>query len=1135
MKRSVLSLLGWLTGVLVAATAQDIATAKQSASPPAARVHQRRPLKDVLVDLEKRHGVHFLYEGHLLDKRRVRYEASQTDKLDAVLQRILDADLRYRQVENTLYAIFPAGEAKTPAPADRPAQAQPESRLEAAPDRQLTGKVTDGEKGQGLPGVSIVLKGTTTGTTTDGSGQYRLTVPEAGAVLVFSYVGYVSQEVNVGTRTAVDVTLQAETRTLGEVVVIGYGTQRKRDVTGSIGSVSAAEIKALPVTNASQALQGRVAGVQVSATDAAPGGAIRVRIRGGNSINANSGPLYVIDGFAGVGDLNSINPNDIESLEVLKDASATAIYGARGANGVVLITTKRGKSGQSNVDFESYYGFQQVGKQLDMLNAREQATLINEAIANDNQYAAANNQKPLFFTPDQIQSFGEGTDWQREIFRVAPMQNYQLTLSGGEAKTRYAISGNYFNQQGIIHNSGFKRGSLRINLDRDISAKLSLNNSLVISRSLQNAVSANTDGSINAPSVTQSALTISPIQSVYNATGGYNRNYTGLFPVENPYALAVEPVNKLHQNRVIENLALNYNPTDWLTVKISGGIDFANTRGQTYFPSTLLLSQSNNGIARLNQLEHFSWINENTVTFSRTFAQKHALNVLAGFTQQSTRDEGFGAESRSFATDALTFNSLETGSDFRRPNSTSVVYTLLSYIGRINYVLSDKYLFTFTARADGSSRFAKNNKWGYFPSGAVAWRLSEEPFLKSVDFVNDLKLRASYGITGNQEIGSYNSIAALGTFPYVFGTTVVTGFHPTRVANPDLRWEQSAQLDLGLDLSMFNDRLSVTADYYNRRTSDLLLSKPLPQITGYSSLVQNIGSIENKGVELAITSRNLAGQGANGLKWTTSLNLTVNRNKVLDLGVNEFGKENIIYTGGGSSHLAVPNVGIAQVGQPLGSFFGLVTDGIFQNLEEVKAGFQPNAKPGDQRYKDLNGDKKIDNNDRAILGNAQPNFFYGLTNTLSFKGFDLNIFLQGVQGAKLFNLNRVELESLNGIINNTANVLDRWTPTNPGATLPRATASVANQASDRYVEDASYLRLRNVSLGYNVPSDLARKVRLRSARLYVSGQNLFTLTKYLGYDPETNSRGADSNTNLGVDYGSYPYTKTVTIGLNLGL
>ncbi|MCY7350633.1 MAG: TonB-dependent receptor, partial [Cytophagaceae bacterium] len=1069
------------------------------------------------------------------------------------LQELLEPlGLRFKKIRTRSYAISPIKADTDEKPQSNAVPFVGAGPLEASTEEnanpvsaamvlfKVSGQVTD-ELAAPLPGVSVLLKTTTNGTITDNQGRYTLNLPTDGeGTLVFSSVGYLNQEVPVNNKTTLNVRLVADVKSLGEVIVVGYGTQKKRDITGSIASISAAEVKAVPVLNAAQALQGRAAGVQVSQTDASPGGNVRVRIRGGNSIQAGSDPLYVIDGFAGAGDLNSINPGDIESIEILKDASATAIYGARGANGVVLITTKRGKAGQSNVDFETYYGWQQVGKKLDLLNGQQYATLVNEAITNDNLYAAANNQKPPFFTADQIAGFGAGTDWQDQIYQTAPMQNYQLTLSGGEAKTRYALSGNYFNQQGVVKNSGFGRGSLRLNLDREINTKFSVGTSLVISRSVRNAISANTSGSISDPSVTQSALNISPTQPVYDANGNYNRNLPGLQPVENPLALAIEPISKSQSDRVLANGFVNYAILKNLTLRVSGGVDVINSKFPSYVPVTIQSAQGGGGIARLGHSEHYSWISENTLTYVRDFGRGSSLNVLAGFTQQSTRSESMNVEVRGFATDDLLYNSLQTGSDFRQPTSGADAWSLKSYIGRINYALRDKYLFTVTGRADGASRFAKNNKWGFFPSGAVAWRLSEEAFLKGIKAISELKIRVSYGLTGNQEIGSYSSIAALGTAPYVFGTTLATGLFPTRVANPDLRWEQSGQLDVGLDVGLWNDRITVTLDYYDRKTTNLLLGRPLPQITGYSALVQNIGSIDNRGVELSINSRNLTGSRSTGsrstgsLKWTTSLNLSTNRNRVLDLGTNVQGVSNVIFSGGGSSHLALPNVGIVQVGQPLGSFYGLVTDGIFQSLEEVKAGFQPNAKPGDQRYKDLNGDKKVDNSDRTIIGSAQPKFFYGLTNTFNYRGFDLNVFVQGVSGASVFNLNRVELESLNGTVNNTTAVLNRWTPTNPSNTIPRATSSVSIQASDRYVEDASYLRLKNIALGYSLPTGLLQSVRLRSARFYVSAQNFLTLTRYSGYDPEVNSR-AGSNTNLGADYGSYPYAKTITVGLNLGL
>ena len=997
-------------------------------------------------------------------------------------------------------------------------------------ETRLSGRVTDEQNNESLPGVSIVAKGTNRGTTTDANGRYQLTVPDGTTILVFSFVGYTSKEVPITSQTTVDASLTPDNQTLNEVVVVGYGTVKKSDLTGSVSSVNAEQIKKTVNTSLDQALAGRAAGVQVTQSSGQPGGAVSIRIRGGNSVNGGNEPLYVIDGFPVYSDnsvsnsganrgpatnaLASINPADIESMEILKDASATAIYGTRGANGVVIITTKRGKSGQNNIDFETYYGVQEPQRLIPLMNAKEYATMVNEARTNDGQAP--------YYTADQLASFGEGTNWQKEIFRTAPIQNYQLTFSGGNAKTRYAISTSYFGQQGTIIHSDFNRISTRINLDHSINDRFRIGNNLTVSRTKANIVVTDTDGGGNT-GVVLGALLFQPTLPVRNADGTYvNRSDLGEYG--NPVAYANDVTNISTTFRGLGNVFAEYDILKDLTARVSFGADVLFNKGDFYIPSTNFYGLSTRGLGTSASVLNTTWLNENTLSYRRSFANKNSLNAVVGFTMQGSRTESVRASSQNFPNDILGPFNLASGATINFPNTTNSSWGLLSYLGRINYNLADKYLFTVTGRADGSSRFGSGNKFAFFPSGAVAWRVANESFMAGQTVFNDLKLRASVGITGNQEIGQFQSLATLSNATYILGETVAIGYTPARFANPNLRWEKTTQFDAGLDMSFLKNRLNITLDAYYKRTNDLLLAVNVPWSSGFATSLQNIGSAENKGLELAINSVNTPG----AFKWTTAFNIAFNRNRILDLGpITQF------FTGGDSGHLKITNPSLVSVGQPIGRFYGYIADGIFHSQEEVTSSAQKSAKPGDRRYVDVNGDGVINASDRTYIGNAQPTFIGGLTNTFAYKGFELTVFLQYSYGNDIFNYNKIELELPAGIQNLRKDVVDRWSPTNPNGQYPRATTNRTIEFSSQYIENGSYLRARNVSLAYQVPSAFLKRAKIRTARVYLSSQNLFTITNYTGYDPEV-SRYGQTNLNIGQDYGGYPLARTILLGLNLG-
>ncbi|SDL12348.1 TonB-linked outer membrane protein, SusC/RagA family [Catalinimonas alkaloidigena] len=982
--------------------------------------------------------------------------------------------------------------------------------------RTVSGTVTSTSDGQGLPGVTVIVKGTAQGTTSDLDGKYQIQTTD-NATLVFSSIGFTSQEIPVNGRATLDVALAEDTKQLNEVIVVGYGTQKKSDLTGSVASVSSEEIQAIPTPRPDQAIQGRVPGVQVATTSAHPGGTVQIRIRGGNSLQGSNNPLVVIDGMLG-GDLQLLNPNDIASVEVLKDASATAIYGSRGANGVIIVTTKQGQAGKVQIDVSSFYGWQQITKKLDMLNAQQHAELL-----------LANPLRP--YTPNDPASYGTGTDWQDQIFQVAPMQSYQLSASGGSEKTRFLVSGNFYDQDGVIKNSNFQRGTFRLNLTQTVNDRLRFGNNITYSRSVNNLVKMNDGYGSQGSPVTMSALRFSPLIAPYDADGTYSPSLLPGDQLDNPLLILSDRIDRRTRNYLLGNAFAEYKILNDLIYKLNFGYILDEDLSERY-DSRRLQSALNAGQATIANGRNTNWLLEHTLTYQHTFNQRHDLSGVAGFTAQGIRDVYNRTGGSGFPSDILTYKNLSLASTPLTPASNYTKQTLASFLGRINYSYDSRYLLTLSGRADGSSKFAANNKWAFFPSAALGWRISEEQFMQHIAAVSNLKVRLSYGITGSQAISPYQSLASfnLGS-RYTLGTTTYTnGVQPGRVPNPDLKWETTGQTNVGFDLGLFNNRIDLTADYYDKKTYDLHYSKLLPTYTGYTSQVQNIGSMRNRGLELGLTTRNLIGP----FTWTTSANISWNRNEVLELGDDT---EFPLNASGGAMGAGFSQTGIIRVGEPVGNFWGYVFDGIFQNEAEADALAQSGAKPGTVRYKDLNQDGKIDNDDKTIIGNALPQYVFGITNQFSYKGFDLSIFLQGVQGNDVLNLNRFYLESVGGSNNALATTLNYWRGEGTSNTI-QAPGESPGEMSTRFVEDGSYVRLRNLVLGYNLPNTVSDKLHLRQLRVYVSAQNLFTWTNYTGYDPEVNSRGGSGSTSsenleLGYDNGGYPGVKTYTVGLNL--
>lgn len=984
-----------------------------------------------------------------------------------------------------------------------------------AQDLTIKGKITD-NSGDGLPGVNVTVKGTQKGVVSDAEGKYQLNGVPAKATLVFSFIGYLKQEIEVNNRTVIEVVLEADVKSINEVVVVGYGTQRKIETTGSIASVKSSDLVQTPVANVAQGLQARVSGIQINQNSGSPGGNVSVRIRGTNSINGTSEPLYVVDGIqisngGGINDvspLSTINPNDIESVEVLKDASASAIYGARAANGVVLITTKRGKSGGTRVTLDSYFGVQKVTKTLPVLNAAEFAQLENEVFKNT-------------YYKDPT-SLGEGVNWQNLIFREAPIQNHQLSINGGNDKTQVALSANYFDQDGIIISSNFKRYSYRLNLDHKISNRVKVGTSILGSYSVNSGIQTGStsqgDADVVTGTILGAAIGAPPTLKPYRSDGSifpFGEQEDGRYrEVTNPLGLAAV-LNKTALKRTLVNLYGEATILKGLTYRASFNVDLQNNINDRYSPRAIVSLRDlndNSGSGSKSNSNFLGLLHESILTYSQTIATNHSLKFTGVFASQAEFSNANSISASGFPNDATQNEALQLALN-RTVSSSRSKQRLDSYMGRVNYGYKDKYFLDFTARVDGSSRFGANNKYGFFPAVSAAWRLIEEPFLKSATWLSDLKLRASYGITGNaggiSPYQSLSTVAATGS-DYVFNNAYVTGINPTGIANPDLRWEKSTQTNVGLDVSILNNRFSLIVDVYDKITRDLLYIKTLPLSSGYASITGNYASLENKGVEFAANARILDGP----LKWNVSANLTRNRNKVLDLD------------GGTTTERFITSYTILKVGEPLGLIKSYIFDGINQTGETILPGYD--GRLGGHKVKDLNGDGTITSSDQTITGNPNPNFIFGFSTNLSFKGFDLSAFLSGSQGNDIYNLSRLSFENPLGQRNLLKGVVNRWSPTNPSNQYVSAAQGGRLPVSSYYVEDGSYIRCKNLTLGYTLPAIK----EVQNIRVYVSGNNLFTLTNYSGFDSEVNTF-AGSNTVIGIDNFVYPQARSFLGGIQV--
>jgi TonB-linked SusC/RagA family outer membrane protein len=1000
--------------------------------------------------------------------------------------------------------------------------------------------VVDARTNEPVIGAAVELKSKAGGgVVTNFEGVFALHVSEELPVTVrVSFIGYRQQDIDVyEAGEPLTVELPEDYNLLNEVVVVGYGTQKRKELTGSVTTISKERL-AQPVVSVNSLLSGAASGVNIS-EGGQPGSGFSVRIRGGNSINAGNEPLFVVDGVilygndatkagvnqvtASLNPLAAINPNDIESIEILKDVSATAIYGSRGSNGVVIITTKSGQRGKDKVEYQYSIGWQQAARKLDLLNASEWDALYRE-IGGDYKETGG------LYTDAYIKSLGEGYDWQDEALRTAAIQTHQVSVSGGDDKTRYLISGNFTDQDGILQNTGLKRYTGRLNLDRNL--RDNLNVSLNINAGKLNQHGLNTYSTYRSYSnPLEAIIRNSPLNPIYGADG--TLNYHNFFEVGNQIKGDIttnaisDLINTTAQNTtnsLLGNFALRYTVLPGLEFKLSAATNITNTTQNYYAPSYTAGGFDNNGYASVGNRRTDVWQYEYTLNYTKQLNKQHFINVLAGYTTQTTQTEYAVAQATNFANEQVLWHALQSGNNRELPLSGAAESILHSVIGRLNYTFKERYNLTATFRADGSSRFASNNKWGYFPSVGLSWNVSEEPFLRGVKNIDGLKLRASFGTVGNQEIGDYKYEAAYGTTNvndivggaalnqiYSFGGQLTTGYLRTNLENPDLKWEQTASYNIGIDASLFQHRLSLTADVYYKKTTDLLLNAPTLIQTGFNTRLRNVGDISNKGLELE--ARGVPIDRKN-LKWSLTANFAKNINRVLALAPGQTNVGTTIF-----------------VGQPLGVHYLVESAGIVQTSEEAAqtAGpsWKPTVEPGDEKFVNRNGDNVVDETgDRVILGTINPDITYGFSTTLTWKDLSLFVSFQGVTGNKIYNTLRQSLESPNKSNNGLATLLDRWTPVNHSATIPKASVTSSTFRTSRFLEDGAYLRLKNITLTYALPVKIQTLPTARIS-LFASAQNLLTFTRFTGYDPEV---GYDATSSGGYNY---PQAKTLSLGISL--
>jgi len=1021
---------------------------------------------------------------------------------------------------------------------------------------KISGTVTSKENGETIPGANIVVKGTTTGTITGMDGKFNLSVNNRNAVLECSFIGFQSAELSLNGRTEVNFVLDPDVVALDEVVAVGYSTVSKRDLTGSVGQVKGDVLAKSPVTNYDQALAGRVAGVQVSAADGTPGEGLNIVIRGGNSITGDNSPLYVVDGIPIENfDPGSISSHDIESFDVLKDASASAIYGSRGANGVIIITTKQGKDdGTTEISLNSSVGTQWISNRLDVMSPYDYVKYLLEVQTfRGESYLESFNTH--WISPEEYKD-ASPINWQDNIMRRAVIQNHNLSVSGGNKKSSIYLSVDYTDQSGTLINTGYKKINNNLKFSHRINDKAQLGGYLYYSYIYRNGLDVSGN---NRLSIIRDAITFRPVRPLVDD------GKEGGLDLEDPNDLRFDPVKTLsntdryqRQDVVRGNLSLTYNVTKALKLKLSGNYNVDNRKESLFFKKdTYEGTKGIDGInGTLTDRRNQTLSTSNTLIYQKKFNKVHSLTALVGAEAQVTSYDNFAAKNKKMPTDAFGTDKLELGTEPDLPTSFASENKLVSYFGSVNYGYKDRYLLTFNYRADGSSKFAKGNQWGYFPSAAFAWRLIEEDFISKLNLFSNLKLRMGYGITGNNRIGDFAAFSLINYDEYSgysFGGKYGLGTYYYNLASADLKWETTAQWNLGIDMGFLNNRISVTADLYRKNTSDLLLDADMSLSTGYSQVLQNVGEVRNQGIELSVNSVNISSKS---FQWNTSFNISFNKNKTISLNSGQ----EALYTNPNWYFKFTEYQYITKVGEPVGMIYGLKRDGVYQfedfdydavnDKYTLREGIPDNGKavaPGSVKFKDLSGidgnpDGTINELDRVVIGNPHPKHFGGITNDFRYKNFDLQIFLQWSYGNEILNANRAMFENP-GLIGPEYNLLapaaDRWTPDNPtNGVQAYQFAGVygfpqdGNLISDYYVEDGSYLKLKTVTFGYTFNKSILNKLGIKSCRLYVAGQNLHTWTNYSGYDPDV-SVGRYGALTPGLDYSAYPMSATFMGGVEI--
>ncbi len=1064
--------------------------------------------------IEAQTGYKFFFQREQLDTEKKQAINVKSINLETLLNQLFkDGDIKFRILENNVVVIYKYDNTKAV---------------------KVSGTVIDHVNRTGIPGVNVVVGGSTKGTTTDALGQFNLELSEDENNLEFSFMGYVPKVVFVNNDTILNIELEQDILNLDEVVVVGYGTQKRSDLTGSIATIAYKEINETPRQSVENELQGRAAGVQITQNSGSPGSEAMVRIRGVGTVG-NSDPLYVIDGmFVNATAIKYLNPGDIESVEILKDASASAIYGSRAANGVVLISTKQGQPGKDKLEINTYSGVQEVWNTIDVCNAEEYATLYNKIRETDN--------KPSFF--DDPAALGKGTFWQDEIFRKALVKNIELSASGGNEKSTYHISGSVLNQDGIVRKSSYQRISFRVNSSHRILPKIELGENFAFTHSLATNVAEDDEYT----SITLNAVIFDPTVPVYDTSGNWTSSRTG--GGNNPVALVDLTNDKTLTNSFLGTSYLKWQLLNNLSFKTSFGIDLSYPERSIFYPSYYISpsSKRDENEVRKSFEKNFTWLSENTLTYQAHFAENNYLTILLGATAQSYRRDYLEGGRRNVPSNNPDMQYLSASNDSRYfyAEGTAIESSILSALARVNYSYQNKYLVTASIRRDGSSKFGPDNRYGTFPSVSVGWKITNEPFMSRFPMVSNLKLRAGWGQIGNQEIGDYRYVTSvISGQNYTIGipSTTWNGAAPLNIANSEIHWETCEQTNIGIDFAAFKNKLEITSDYFIKTTKNMLVNLPVPGVTGVTTpATVNAGSVQNKGIEITINYRNYNHE----VKYEIGTNFSSIQNKVLSLG--ESGEP--IYST--SVRSSTDLIAITREGGSIASFYGFKTNGLFQQSDDTngdglvenqpytlsangeKIYAQPKAAPGDVRFVDINGDGKLTSEDRTIIGSPLPKFTYGLTGSVYWKNFDLGIFLQGVYGNQIYNSLNYFL-MYNGTYNLSSQMKNYWTPENINTNIPRLDATSSNENlrfSDRFIEDGSYLRIKTLSIGYTLPVAVLSKLHISKFRVYLSAQNLYSFTHYSGFDPEV-GMGNQGTLDIGVDKGIYPQARVYQMGINV--